>query len=100
MGKSFKLLLHLVVVFALTAFTTVPGGLARERERTPALAGEVQAWLEEGKLRLQIELEETSEKAVLRVSQGEREASRTYRGEKRISATVEPVSAEPFLVAL
>lgn len=99
MGKSVKRLVHLLTLLVLMTSIAVPDGWAKEQENKP-LVKEIMAWLEDEEVRLQIELEETPEKAVLSFFQSGQETSRTFRKEDRLSVAVELASTEPLVVAL
>jgi len=97
MGKTFARLFQLLLVVTLVISSLGPVGQARENE---AAVEEAVAWVEYGKVRIQIESSHAPEEAVLTITQGEWEKTRIFRKTARISVEVSPVSDEPMEVVL
>ena len=99
MGNSVKRLIHLLSLFMLVVSISVPVGWAREQTDKP-LGAEILAWLDKDEVRVQISLDDASDKSELTVSQDGQEKSRTFRREDRLSVAVQLASTEPLAAEL
>jgi pimeloyl-ACP methyl ester carboxylesterase len=96
-GKSAKRLVYLLIMLAVFCGTLAPAGWARDSR---SLVSDAWAWMEEGELRLQIELGSSPDNIALAVTQDGEEASRTFRKKSRLSVKVKPVTNNPLTVEL